>query len=114
MFQVKTAAAKQYVNWFSGFDVNVLHLLPVERASYRVIESAMSEETERAGEKSSPAVTDNGGGSNGVARVLLSAPQLETAAADALRAAWRSQDSYIDHLESLNKQLEGIYDRVGL
>lgn len=74
----------------------------------------MSEETEQAGEKGSPVVADNGGGSHGVARVLLSSPQLEAATLEALRAAWKSQDSYIDHLESLNKQLEGIYDRVGL
>lgn len=65
----------------------------------------MSEESERHGESSA---------SPGAARVVLSAQQFD-AASETLRAAWASQDSYIDHLETLNKQLEGIYDSyIGL
>ncbi|KAG7312134.1 Pre-mRNA-splicing regulator female-lethal(2)D [Plutella xylostella] len=72
----------------------------------------MSEETERLGGKSPPAVAENGSPSGGsVARVLLTSQQLE-AAAESLRAAWRSQDAYIDHLESLNKQLEGSLEKA--
>lgn len=66
----------------------------------------MSEETERHGEASSEGGA--GGGGSSLARVLLTPHQLEAAAADSLRAAWRNQDLYIDHLETLNKQLEGI------
>lgn len=71
----------------------------------------MSEESERHGESANDAP---GGAASvaRVARVALSPQQLEAASADALRAAWRSQDSYIDHLETLNKQLEGIYTNV--
>ncbi|XP_026321266.1 pre-mRNA-splicing regulator female-lethal(2)D [Hyposmocoma kahamanoa] len=62
----------------------------------------MSEETDRHGESASDGA---GGGSNAI-RVLLTPHQIDAANADSLRAAWRNQDLYIDHLESLNKQLE--------
>lgn len=71
----------------------------------------MSEEIERQCETAS----DNaGGGSAKETRVLLTPHQLDAASADSLRAAWRNQDLYIDHLESLNKQLEGIYESFRL
>uniref|UniRef100_A0A2H1VA12 SFRICE_005158 n=1 Tax=Spodoptera frugiperda TaxID=7108 RepID=A0A2H1VA12_SPOFR len=65
----------------------------------------MSEETERHGEASCD--VGAGGGGSSIARVLMTPLQLDAAAADSLRAAWRNQDLYIDHLETLNKQLEG-------
>ncbi|XP_023937129.2 pre-mRNA-splicing regulator female-lethal(2)D [Bicyclus anynana] len=67
----------------------------------------MSEESERHGE---PASDAPGGATN--ARVLLSPHQLDAASAETLRAAWRTQDSYIDHLETLNKQLEGSLEKA--
>lgn len=70
----------------------------------------MSEETDRHGESASDGA---GGGSNAI-RVLLTPHQIDAANADSLRAAWRNQDLYIDHLESLNKQLEGIYEKFRL
>lgn len=69
----------------------------------------MSEESERHGELASDGVS---GGVTNVARVLLTSVQLDTATAESLRASWRNQDLYIDHLETLNKQLEGIYENV--
>ncbi|XP_028169814.1 pre-mRNA-splicing regulator female-lethal(2)D [Ostrinia furnacalis] len=69
----------------------------------------MSEEIERQCETAS----DNaGGGSSKESRVLLTPHQLDAASADSLRAAWRTQDLYIDHLESLNKQLEGSLEKA--
>lgn len=70
----------------------------------------MSEETDRHGESASDG---SGGGTNAI-RVLLTPHQLDAANADSLRAAWRNQDLYIDHLETLNKQLEGIYEKFRL
>lgn len=70
----------------------------------------MSEETERHGEASCEGGA--GGGGSSLARVLLTPHQLETAAAESLRAAWRTQDLYIDHLETLNKQLEGSLEKA--
>ncbi|GBP50624.1 Pre-mRNA-splicing regulator WTAP [Eumeta japonica] len=68
----------------------------------------MSEETERQGEKTSPgAVTANAGNGQCMSRVVLNAQQLESSSAEELRTAWKSQAVYIDHLETLNKQLEG-------
>lgn len=66
----------------------------------------MSEETERHGETACEGSA--GGGDTNTIRVLLTPHQLDAASADSLRAAWKTQDSYIDHLEKLNKQLEGI------
>lgn len=71
----------------------------------------MSEEGERHGEKASPVVAggnDNGASGPNVVRVLLTPQQLESSSVESLRSAWNDQDSYIDHLETLNKQLEGI------
>lgn len=70
----------------------------------------MSEEIERQCETAS----DNTGGGSNETRVLLTSHQLDAASADSLRAAWRTQDLYIDHLETLNKQLEGIYESFRL
>lgn len=73
----------------------------------------MSEESDRHGEKASPVGAggnDIGAGGQNVSRVLLTPQQVESSSAEALRTAWSNQDSYIDHLESLNKQLEGIYN----
>lgn len=67
----------------------------------------MSEESERHGDPAS-----EGGGVAKTVRVLLTSHQLDAASADSLRSAWKSQDLYIDHLETLNKQLEGIYDSL--
>ncbi|XP_004931734.1 pre-mRNA-splicing regulator female-lethal(2)D [Bombyx mandarina] len=72
--------------------------------------SAMSEETERHGEAACEGST--GGGDTNSIRVLLTPQQLDAASADALRSAWKSQDSYIDHLEKLNKQLEGGLEKA--
>lgn len=69
----------------------------------------MSEESERHGESASDGVS---GGVTNVARVLLTSLQLDTTSAESLRTSWRTQDLYIDHLETLNKQLEGIYENV--
>ncbi|XP_063626097.1 uncharacterized protein LOC134797683 isoform X2 [Cydia splendana] len=69
----------------------------------------MSEESERHGE--SAAASPSTGGAI-AARVVLTAHQLEAAAAETLRSAWSSQDSYIDHLETLNKQLEGSLEKA--
>lgn len=69
----------------------------------------MSEESERQEESASDGVS---GSVTNVARVLLTSVQLDTATAESLRASWRNQDLYIDHLETLNKQLEGIYENV--
>ncbi|VVC90026.1 unnamed protein product [Leptidea sinapis] len=66
----------------------------------------MSEESERHGESTSD------GGATNVARVLLTPQQLENATLESLRASWKNQDLYIDQLESLNKQLEGIYETI--
>lgn len=63
----------------------------------------MSEDSERHGELAS-----EGGGVTKAVRVLLTPHQIDAASADSLRSAWRTQDLYIDHLETLNKQLEGI------
>ncbi|OWR51423.1 Pre-mRNA-splicing regulator female-lethal [Danaus plexippus plexippus] len=65
----------------------------------------MSEESERHGESASEGVSS---GVTNVARVLLTSHQIDTATAESLRASWRNQDLYIDHLETLNKQLEGV------
>ncbi|CAG4952395.1 unnamed protein product [Colias eurytheme] len=70
----------------------------------------MSEESDRHGESASDGVA--GGGVTNVARVLLTPHQVDTASADSLRTAWRNQDLYIDHLESLNKQLEGSLEKA--
>lgn len=67
----------------------------------------MSEESERHGEPAS-----EGGGVARAVRVLLTSHQLDAASADSLRSAWRSQDLYIDHLETLNKQLEGSLEKA--
>lgn len=64
----------------------------------------MSEETDRHGETSD--------GVTSPTRVLLTSHQLDTSSVESLRTAWRNQDLYIDHLETLNKQLEGIYEKV--
>ncbi|CAK1555704.1 unnamed protein product [Leptosia nina] len=69
----------------------------------------MSEELDRHGESASDSVA--GGGVTNVARVLLTPVQLDTASAE-LRTAWKNQDSYIDHLETLNKQLEGSLEKA--
>ncbi|CAG9788797.1 unnamed protein product [Diatraea saccharalis] len=69
----------------------------------------MSEEIDRQCETAS----DNaGGGSLKPTRVLLTSHQLDAATADSLRTAWKTQDSYIDHLETLNKQLEGRLEKA--
>lgn len=73
----------------------------------------MSEETERHGEAACDG-NAGGGGSTKETRVLLTPHQLDAASLDSLRTAWRTQDLYIDHLETLNKQLEGIYESFGL
>ncbi|XP_050348108.1 pre-mRNA-splicing regulator female-lethal(2)D [Nymphalis io] len=70
----------------------------------------MSEESERHGESASDGVS--GSGVTNVARVLLTSLQLDTATAESLRASWRTQDLYIDHLETLNKQLEGSLEKA--
>ncbi|KAG6445086.1 pre-mRNA-splicing regulator female-lethal(2)D [Manduca sexta] len=70
----------------------------------------MSEETERHGETACEGSA--GGGDTNTIRVLLTPHQLEAASADSLRAAWKTQDSYIDHLEKLNKQLEGSLEKA--
>ncbi|XP_049875771.1 pre-mRNA-splicing regulator female-lethal(2)D [Pectinophora gossypiella] len=67
----------------------------------------MSEETDRHGESAS-----EGAGGTNANRVLLTPHQIDAANADSLRAAWRNQDLYIDHLESLNKQLEGSLEKA--
>ncbi|KAJ0174566.1 hypothetical protein K1T71_009674 [Dendrolimus kikuchii] len=69
----------------------------------------MSEETERHGE---PASDGSAGGITNAIRVLLTPHQLDAASADSLRSAWRTQDLYIDHLETLNKQLEGSLEKA--
>lgn len=68
----------------------------------------MSEDSERHGEPAS----EGGGGPAKAVRVLLTPHQIDAASADSLRSAWRTQDLYIDHLETLNKQLEGIYESL--
>ncbi|KAF9418881.1 hypothetical protein HW555_004401 [Spodoptera exigua] len=70
----------------------------------------MSEDSERHGEASCD--VGAGGGGSSIARVLMTPLQLDAAAADSLRAAWRNQDLYIDHLETLNKQLEGSLEKA--
>ncbi|XP_072945063.1 uncharacterized protein [Epargyreus clarus] len=70
----------------------------------------MSEEPERQGESASEGVA--GGGVTNVARVLLTSHQIDSATADSLRASWRNQDLYIDHLETLNKRLEGSLEKA--
>ncbi|KAI5642059.1 WTAP/Mum2p family domain-containing protein [Phthorimaea operculella] len=67
----------------------------------------MSEESERQGESAS-----EGAGGTTLVRVLLTPHQIDAANADSLRAAWRNQDLYIDHLESLNKQLEASLEKA--
>ncbi|XP_032518996.1 pre-mRNA-splicing regulator female-lethal(2)D [Danaus plexippus] len=69
----------------------------------------MSEESERHGESASEGVSS---GVTNVARVLLTSHQIDTATAESLRASWRNQDLYIDHLETLNKQLEGSLEKA--
>ncbi|KAM3965759.1 pre-mRNA-splicing regulator female-lethal(2)D [Aphomia sociella] len=69
----------------------------------------MSEETERHGEATCDGSA--GGGGTKETRVLLTPHQLESASAESLRAAWKTQDLYIDHLESLIKQLEGRLEK---
>ncbi|KAJ2945714.1 hypothetical protein O0L34_g556 [Tuta absoluta] len=67
----------------------------------------MSEESEQHGELAS-----EGAGGTSLVRVLLTPHQIDAANADSLRAAWRNQDLYIDHLESLNKQLEASLEKA--
>lgn len=70
----------------------------------------MSEDSERHGEPAS-----EGDGPAKAVRVLLTSHQIDASSADSLSSAWRTQDLYIDHLETLNKQLEGIYEsHIGL
>ncbi|CAG9564614.1 unnamed protein product [Danaus chrysippus] len=69
----------------------------------------MSEESERHGESASEGVCSS---VTNVARVLLTSHQIDTATAESLRASWRDQDLYIDHLETLNKQLEGSLEKA--
>lgn len=84
--------------------------MQLRRCSLRVSKSAMSEDSERHGEPAS-----EGGGPAKAVRVLLTSSQIDAASVDSLRSTWRAQDLYIDHLETLNKQLEGIYESpIGL
>nr|XP_013189818.1 unnamed protein product [Amyelois transitella] len=71
----------------------------------------MSEETERHGEAACDSNAGGGGGTKET-RVLLTPHQLDAASADSLRSAWRTQDLYIGHLETLNKQLEGSLEKA--
>ncbi|XP_053610674.1 uncharacterized protein fl(2)d [Plodia interpunctella] len=71
----------------------------------------MSEEAERHGEAACDNYAGSGGGTKET-RVLLTPHQLDAASADSLRSAWRTQDLYIDHLETLNKQLEGSLEKA--
>ncbi|KAL4711472.1 hypothetical protein ACJJTC_000488 [Scirpophaga incertulas] len=68
----------------------------------------MSEEIDRQCETAN----DSAGGGSKPTRVLLTSHQLDAATVESLRTAWKSQDLYIDHLESLNKQLEGSLEKA--
>lgn len=52
-------------------------------------------------------MSEEGSGA-GSARVKLSSEQLQLSSAEELQVAWATQDTFIDHLETLIKQLEGI------